>query len=74
VTDTIGQRRLESREDFVRLEIATALERNIRVIPVLIQGTSLPRSTDLPDDLKTLSRRNALEISDLVLCHVETIG
>jgi hypothetical protein len=63
-TDTTGQRRLDNPQDFVRQEIATALRRNIQVIPALIQDTPIPRATDLPEDLKTLSRRNALEISD----------
>jgi hypothetical protein len=63
-TDTTGQRRLDNPQDFVRQEIATALRRNIRVIPALIQDTPISRATDLPEDLKTLSRRNALEISD----------
>ena len=38
VVDGSGRRRLENPEDLVRLEIATALSRNIRVIPVLVQG------------------------------------
>jgi hypothetical protein len=61
--DEDGRRRLDSLDDFVRLEIATALKRNIRVIPVLVEGASMPRSGDLPDDLKPLVRRNALEVS-----------
>jgi hypothetical protein len=61
--DEGGKRRLDNLEDFVRLEIATALERNIRVIPVLVDAASMPRSNDLPDDLKLLARRNALELS-----------
>ena len=64
VADATGKPRLTNPEDFVRLEIATALERNIRIIPVLVQDAPMPRSADLPDDLKRLSRRNALEISD----------
>jgi formylglycine-generating enzyme required for sulfatase activity len=63
-TDAAGRRRLDNPEDFVRLEIATALDRNIRGIPVLVRGAPMPRSTDLPDALKKLARRNALEISD----------
>src|SRR5262249_44671931 len=51
-------------EDFVRLEITTALERRIRVIPVLVGGTSMPRSTELPDALQPLVRRNALVVGD----------
>jgi hypothetical protein len=58
-SDDDGQRRLDNQEDFVRLEVATALKRNIRVIPVLVDGASIPRSSDLPDELKLLARRNA---------------
>jgi formylglycine-generating enzyme required for sulfatase activity len=63
-TDEQGGRRLDNLEDFVRMEIATALRRDIRVIPVLVDGASMPRSTDLPDDLKQLVRRNALQVGD----------
>jgi len=62
--DAAGQRRSDNPEDFVRQENAIALRGNIRVIPALIQDTPMPRTTDLPEDLKTLTRRNALEISD----------
>ena len=64
ITDASGRRRLENPEDFVRLEIATALARNIRVIPALVHGASVPGSSDLPDALKILARRKAYEISD----------
>jgi hypothetical protein len=47
----------------VRLEIATALKRNIRAIPVLVDGALIPRSSELPDDLKLLVRRHALDVS-----------
>jgi len=69
VTDATGRRRLDKPEDFVRLEIATALDRNIRVIPVLVRGATVPPSTDLPNALKKLARRNALEISDTRFHH-----
>ena len=59
-----GGRRLEDSADLVRLEIATALERDIRVIPVLVQGAQMPLATDLPENLKALARRNSLELSD----------
>jgi tetratricopeptide (TPR) repeat protein len=62
-TDQEGKRRLDNPEDFVRLEIATALKRNIRVIPVLVDGALMPRSSDLPDNLQPLVRRNALDVS-----------
>jgi hypothetical protein len=64
ITDDSGRRRLDNPEDFVRLEIAAALARNIRVIPALVPGARMPRSTDLPYVLQLLARRNAHEISD----------
>ena len=63
VTDEDGKRRLDDTDDFVRLEIATALKRGIRVIPVLVDGASMPRSGDLPDELKSLVRLQALKVS-----------
>ncbi|MDQ3917755.1 MAG: SUMF1/EgtB/PvdO family nonheme iron enzyme, partial [Acidobacteriota bacterium] len=60
-----NSRRLDNPKDFVRLEIAAALNRNIRVIPILVQGASMPRPVDLPNELSKLSYRNALELSDL---------
>jgi formylglycine-generating enzyme required for sulfatase activity len=64
LTDEAGNRRLDDPYDFVRLEIATALERNVRVIPALVRDAPMPRAEDLPDALKALARRNALELSD----------
>ena len=64
ITDEIGRRRLDDPNDFVRLEIAVALERNIRVIPVLVDGASMPLAADLPNELAKLARRNALFISN----------
>src|SRR5215217_4374613 len=61
-TDAAGQRRLENPYDFVRVEIATALQRNMRVIPVLVQGASMPSADELPNDLAPLTHRNAFEL------------
>ena len=61
--DADGKRRLDNPEDFVRVEIAAALERDIRVIPVLVDGVTIPRSTELPENLKPLARRNALQVN-----------
>jgi hypothetical protein len=63
-TDTAGRERLQDPHDYVRMEIVTALERNIRVIPVLVQGASMPATHELPDDLAPLTRRNAFELHD----------
>jgi hypothetical protein len=57
-----GQRRLDDPEDFVRIEIQSALTRAIAVVPVLIGQASMPRADDLPDDLKQLAFRNAAEV------------
>jgi hypothetical protein len=47
----------------LRIEIATALKRGIRVIPVLVEGALMPSAAELPEDLKGLARRHALEAS-----------
>ncbi len=64
VTDARGKRRLDDPNDFTRLEVATALDREIRVIPVLVDGAQMPRTEELPKALATLARRNALTISN----------
>ncbi len=64
VTETNGGRRLDNPNDFVRIEIAKALQRGIRVIPVLVGGATLPHPSDLPDNLKALCDRQAVEIRD----------
>jgi hypothetical protein len=61
--DEYGERRLDNPEDFVRVEIGAALRREICVIPVLVDDAKMPRSRDLPDELKPLIRRNALRIT-----------
>jgi formylglycine-generating enzyme required for sulfatase activity len=61
--DEKGRRRLDDPNDFVRLEIRTALQRNIRLIPILVQGMPMPKQDELPDDLAELARRQAVELS-----------
>ncbi len=56
--------RIKNNDDWVRLEIATALSRNIRVVPVLVDGADLPTSEELPEDLQGLLKRQAYEISN----------
>ncbi len=60
--DISGKRRLDDPDDFVRLEVATALARNIQVIPVLFDDVPMPRSDELPDNMKSLYRRQFVEI------------
>jgi hypothetical protein len=59
-----GSRRLDDPKDWIRQEIATALHRGIRVVPVLIDGAELPDESALPDDLKPLVRRQKLDVDD----------
>ena len=65
MADGQGQRRLDNPRDLVRMEVAAALVNpRSRVIPVLLRDTRMPAEHDLPDDLKELSWRNAIELSD----------
>jgi beta-lactam-binding protein with PASTA domain len=58
-----GERRLDDPSDFVRLETASALKRDIPVIPVLVRGAKMPQPRDLPEDVKDLAYRNAVELT-----------
>src|SRR5262245_55320403 len=60
--DENGKRRLDNCDDFVRVEIGTALNRGIPVIPILLEGTRIPKADQLPDDLKELALRNGLDV------------
>lgn len=59
-----GSRRLDDPNDWVRLEIANGLEQGALVVPVLVEGARMPAEADLPDPLKPLARRNALDLTD----------
>jgi TIR domain len=63
MTDKQGQHRLDDPGDYVRLEIETALARNIRVIPILVDNARMPGEDELPPTLAPLVRRNAVEIN-----------
>ena len=60
--DASGARRLDDREDFVRIEIETALARGIPVVPLLLGGAKLPGEEELPESLRPLIRKQAVEI------------
>ena len=62
VVDDEGHRRLDDPGDFVVLEVRTALEREITVLPVLIDGAPMPKDTELPADIRPLTRRNAIRV------------
>ncbi len=59
----LGARDRGDRRDYVQMEIAAALERKIRVVPVLVEGAAMPDERDLPPGLGALTRRQALKLS-----------
>ncbi|MBN3757374.1 toll/interleukin-1 receptor domain-containing protein [Paraburkholderia sp. Tr-20389] len=63
ITDREGKRRLDNPGDFVRIETASALKRGVTVIPVLVQGATMPQEADLPADIKDLAYRNSVELT-----------
>jgi TIR domain len=60
--DETNQRRLDKPDDFVAIELAAALARNILVIPVLVDGTRMPKASELPDSLEPFALRNAIQV------------
>lgn len=61
--DEAGTRRLNDPSDFVRIETASALKRDIPVIPVLVRGARMPCAEQLPPELKELAYRNCIELT-----------
>ena len=59
-----GARRIDDAQDFVRLEVAVALESGAMVVPVLLPGAEMPAEASLPPPLQALARRNALSLGD----------
>jgi hypothetical protein len=60
--DEEGNRRLDNPSDFLRIEVATALQRDIPVIPILLDGAKIPKADQLPEDRQELALRNALDV------------
>ncbi len=61
--DGLGARRLDNPKDFVRIELETALARDIRVIPVLVDGARMPGEAELPEPLRALTNRQAVRLA-----------
>jgi hypothetical protein len=61
--DEDGKRRLDDPNDFVRIEIESALKQGKRVIPILVNDARMPRPDDLPEPLRPLTRRNAVRLT-----------
>ncbi len=60
----MSERNLDNPDDWVRVEIASALDRNVKVIPVIIDDAVLPKSSDLPSDLKSLPEFQAFRVQN----------
>jgi formylglycine-generating enzyme required for sulfatase activity len=73
IKDEAGNRRLDNPQDYVRIEIQTALKRNVSIIPILVGGARMPSSLELPDDLKPLVRRQAFPIGDRLRMDTERL-
>lgn len=54
-----GRFRIDDRDDPVRVEVSTAMQNGTRLIPVLVEGATMPTADDLPDGIKDLSYLNA---------------
>jgi uncharacterized protein YecT (DUF1311 family) len=57
-----GQRRMDDEADPVRIEVETALSRDIPIIPVLVGGTEMPKTRQLPESLRDLAYRHAVRV------------
>jgi hypothetical protein len=67
--DEQDRRRIESSDDWVRLEIAHALRRDITVIPVRVNGAELPARAALPEDIKGLLDHQAVSVTNAGFRH-----
>lgn len=61
--DENGNQRLFSQDDYVCMEIASALSSNKKVIPVLVDNASMPNESELPEKIKDLFKRQAIKIN-----------
>lgn len=64
IADSDGNARLEKPQDYVRIEVELSLQRDISVIPVLVNDVEMPRQNELPDTIGELSKLNAFILSD----------
>jgi TIR domain len=61
-TDSKGNRRLEDPGDLVRVELETALNHGVPIIPVLVGGGEMPSKEVLPKSLQALTTFNAIPV------------
>jgi hypothetical protein len=62
--DANGRRRLDDAADFVRMEIEMALAAGVAVVPVLVEGATMPAAEALPASLREFARRQAVAVAD----------
>lgn len=62
--DAEGRRRLDDPRDPIRLEITSALQRDLRIVPVLVGGARMPHEPDLPPGMSSLARRQPWILRD----------
>ncbi|MBE0689261.1 MAG: hypothetical protein IH587_03960, partial [Anaerolineae bacterium] len=62
IKDQDGQRRLDDPADFVRIEIETALQRDVPVVPLLVRDARLPKEGELPGAIADLAFRNGTSV------------
>ena len=60
--DSDRHRRIDDPRDFVRIELESALQRKLPVIPILIDHVKMPGESDLPSSLRRLAFRNAMNV------------
>jgi hypothetical protein len=59
-----GEPRIRQPDDYVRMEISQAMAQGLRIIPVLVGGAVLPTGDNLPEELESLTRRQAVRLAD----------
>ena len=64
VKDNQGRRRLENPNDYVRIEIESALRLDGLIIPVLVEGAVMPKPEELPPSIAAIANRQAIEMTD----------
>ena len=57
-----GMRRIDDDDDFVRMEIEAAIERDIPIVPLLVNNATMPTAEDLPPSLRPLAYRNGMPV------------
>jgi hypothetical protein len=62
--DPAGRSRLMEPNDFVRLEIVSAIKHSVQIVPVLVGNAQLPNNSDLPEEARALLSHNAVKIDD----------